>query len=175
MKIALRHAAALSAVLTAIACSSSSSNPAPADNAGSCALLASQCHGVETALGAECHDLGHDGDDSKCGPRKAECLAACPEGAHHDGGSEPTADAGDAGDAGGDAAPDAPADSCRAYCDCMKLACASVFADDATCLSTCGGFSASDHTCFSKHCEDAKSAADPAHDCEHASGAVACH
>ena len=167
-------AAITATVLLAVACSSSTPSPAP-DYTGSCSQLASQCHGVTTPLGTECHNLGHDGDDSKCGPRKAECLAACPESAKSDGGHEPSdVDAG--GDAGAaDASTDAPADPCPAYCECMKTACASEFADEAACLSACAAFSAKDVTCFATHCEKAKTAADPAHDCEHASGAVACH
>jgi hypothetical protein len=174
MKLTFRIFASLAVVVTAIACSSSSSTPPPADNAGSCAQLASQCHGVETPIGIECHELGHDGDDSKCGPRRAECLAACPDGAHGDGGhTEPQVDAGDAGNAG-DASADA-GDPCRGYCDCMKAACSTSFADDAACLAACAAFPAKDFACFAQHCEDAKTAADPAHDCEHASGDVACH
>jgi hypothetical protein len=57
----------------------------------------------------------------------------------------------------------------------MKSACAAEFADDAACLAACAGFAAKDVACFAQHCEDAKTAADPAHDCEHASGAAACH
>ena len=176
MKISFRTFASVALVLTAIACSSSSSSPPASDDAGSCTLLASRCHGVESALGAECHDLGHAGDDSKCGPRKAECLAACPEGAHGDGGHDEPADAGVAGDAAAEADTDADAgDPCRGYCDCMKTACGSTFDDDDACLSACGAFPAKDFACFAQHCEAAKAAADPAHDCEHASGAVACH
>lgn len=176
MKLTFGFTASLAVVLVALACSSASDPPRPSDEAGSCSQLASRCHGVDTPIGKECHDLGHDGDDARCGPRKVECLAACPEKAHEDGGhGEQPSDAGeDAADIA-DTGSDAPADPCRAYCDCMKTACSSVFADDAACLSTCGGFSADDLTCFAKHCEDAKTAADPAHDCEHASGEVACH
>lgn len=175
MKLSFRFFSSLAVVATAIACSSSNSTPAPADNAGSCAQLASQCHGVDTPLGHECHELGHDGDDAKCGPRKAECLAACPDDAHGDGGhGEPQPDAG--GEDAGDASDDADAgDPCRTYCDCMKSACATTFEDDAACLSACAAFPAKDYACFTQHCEAAKTAADPAHDCEHASGAVACH
>ncbi|MBX3209426.1 MAG: hypothetical protein KF764_30615 [Labilithrix sp.] len=160
-------------VIVAVACSSSTPSPAP-DYTGSCRELASQCHGVKTPLGDECHDLGHDGDDAKCGPRKAECLAACPEGAKGDGGGSEPSDV-DAGGGETDAATDAPADPCPVYCACMLSTCASEFADEAACLSACAAFSAKDYACYAKHCEDAKTAADPSHDCEHASGAVACH
>ena len=174
MKLSFRTLASVSLLVMAIACSSSNDPPSGADNAGSCALLASRCHGVDTALGNECHDLGHDGDDSKCGPRKVECLAACPEGDHGDGGhTEPDPDAGDTRDASADA--EAGADPCRGYCDCMKTACATTFDDDDACLAACAAFPAKDFACFAQHCEDAKTASDPAHDCEHASGEVACH
>jgi len=177
LSFSFRTLASVALVVTAIACSSSSNErPLGADNAGSCALLASRCHGVDTALGNECHDLGHDGDDSKCGPRKVECLAACPDGVHGDGGHvEPHQDAGETRDASSDADADAGGDPCPGYCDCMKTACATTFADDAACLSACAALPVEDFACFAQHCEDAKTAADPAHDCEHASGAVACH
>lgn len=172
MNLRFRLSASLASIALAIACSSSST-PSSTDYTGSCRELASRCHGVSTPLGDECHDLGHDGDDSKCGPRKAECLAECPEKEASDGGHAPADDAG--GDDAGDASTDAPADPCSEYCTCMLSACAGEFADEAACLSTCAAFSEEDFTCYAKHCEDAKTAADPAHDCEHASGAVACH
>jgi hypothetical protein len=169
----VRFAVPATLVAVVVACSSSSNTPAP-DYAGSCEILGKQCHGVGTALADECHDLGHAGDDSKCGPRKAECLAACPEDAHGDGGHGDT-------DAGSDASTDAPnadasdgaVDGCIAYCECMKSACD--VTDEAACKTTCAGFSAADLECFGDHCEAAKTAADPAHDCQHASGEVACH
>lgn len=85
----------------------------------------------------------------------------------------------DAADAGPDATADAAPGPCAAYCTCMAATCASEssypFADEAACLTSCAAFGASDRTCFANHCEDAKTANDKGHDCEHASGTVACH
>jgi spore coat protein A, manganese oxidase len=47
------------------------------DYASSCGQLASYCHSDETALGVECHDLGHVGDEAACQARHDECLAQC--------------------------------------------------------------------------------------------------
>ncbi|MBX3213025.1 MAG: hypothetical protein KF850_13390 [Labilithrix sp.] len=168
MNLRFSVSASIVSIALAIACSSSSTPSSP-DYAGACQELASRCHGVGTPLGDECHDLGHDGDDAKCGPRRAECLAACPKNDAEDAGHV-------ADDAGSDdAGRDAPADRCSDYCACMLSTCASKFANEAACLATCGAFSDEDFTCYSTHCEDAKTASDPAHDCEHASGDVACH
>ena len=161
-----------------LACSSSSSTPSNTDYAGSCRELASRCHPIQTPLGHECHELGHDGDDAKCGPRKNDCLAECPE---RDGGDHSPTDSGNdhPTDAASDGAAEAGVNPCEAYCACMSATCASEpnypFADEVACLSACAGFSADDRACFADHCEDAKTAADKEHDCEHASGAVACH
>ncbi|HVH45188.1 MAG TPA: hypothetical protein VM925_22705 [Labilithrix sp.] len=167
----------------AVACSSSSSAPSTSDTyTGSCNIIASRCHPIKTPLGKECHELGHDRDDAKCGPRKAECLAECPETVEDGGHSDPvdsgTADAAAAGDAASEAAPDGGG-ACTAYCACMTATCASEssypFADEAACLSACAAFSDANRTCYAASCEDAKTAADKEHDCEHASGTVACH
>lgn len=165
-----------------VACSSSSSTPPAETFAGSCSDLASRCHPVKTPLGVECHELGHEGDDAKCGPRKDECLAECPE---TDGGHPPPEDGGSAdvdaatADAASDTGADAGPDACAAYCTCMAATCASEpgypFADEAACLSACSGFTAENRTCFAMHCETAKTAANKKHDCEHASGTIECH
>ncbi len=162
------------------------------DSAGSCELLASRCHDVGTALAKECHDLGHDGEDTKCGPRKAECLAAPSDAGASvdaaesidaqtaddaqssvDGGT--TADGGATIDASADAAPSA----CETYCTCMSATCASEpgyrFADSAACLAACATFGASDRSCRVAACEEAKTAADKGHPCDHAGGVAACH
>lgn len=161
-------------VLALVACSSST--PAPAeDYGGSCALLSNRCHPVKTALGKECHDLGHDGDDAKCGPRKAECLAECPEGAGdagHEADATPTTDAAtDAADAGND--------GCTTYCACMTATCATEssypYADEAGCLAACKGFDQKGLTCVTAACEKAKTASDKAHECEHAGSPTGCH
>jgi hypothetical protein len=161
-------------VLLAVAACSSSSTPSPPvdDSAGSCRVLAKECHPHKTPLGIECHELGHEGDDAKCGPRKAECLAACPA---IDGG-DPHADAG--GDAGQDAAGDAGQDAgdpvCAAYCTCMVDTCATVpgypYTTPTSCAAACAAFTAAERLCWPKFCESAKLAADKAHDCEHAWG-----
>lgn len=165
-------AALLASSVLAIACSASPEQVAAAD--GSCAELASRCHPVSTPLGKECHELGHDGDDAKCGPRRAECLAECP--IDYDAGAHAAHDAGatDA-EAGGDAG----STPCATYCACMSTTCSDQpdypFADDAACLAACANFTAEHLACQSDACEDAKIAVDKAHDCEHASGLVACH
>lgn len=162
-----------------IACTSSSSTtPSATDNAGSCQLLASRCHPIQTALGKECHNLGHDGDDAKCGPRKAECLAECPEGADHD--EDPVDSGGGGGDGGADA--DTASAVCATYCSCFLATCtsdagASPYADEAACLAACNGsgFDAKGRTCVAAACERAKTAADKKHECEHASSPTGCH
>lgn len=168
------------ALSCAIACSSSDDDTSANDYAGSCKLLASRCHPVQTALGKECHDLGHDGNDSACGPRKAECLAECPEGIDdHDSGTH--GDASSTTDASTDAATDA-ADAgptaCALYCTCMVATCKDEasypYDDEADCLATCAGFAADGRTCVASACEKAKTG-DKAHECEHAASASACH
>jgi hypothetical protein len=162
-----------------VACSSSDDkNTTPADYTGSCAELASRCHPIKTPLGIECHELGHTGDDAKCGPRKAECLAECPVQAEDDGGkadgsSTTNLDGGaDAADAGG---------PCADYCVCMATTCSDQpdypYADEAACLVACNAFTAEDRTCHAAACEEAKTAEaeDKDHECMHASGAIACH
>lgn len=162
-----------------VACSSSSSpEPTPADFAGSCSILVSRCHPIKTDLGKECHELGHDGDDSKCGPRKAECLAECPESAGDSGPAAPSGDGGeDTGDGGSDSG-DAR-EACAAYCACMTSTCATEqgypFADEAACLSACAGFVAESRACYAAACEEAKGLDEKEHGCVHASGTVACH
>ncbi len=152
----------------AIACSSSDGTAAPApDYTGSCSILASRCHGIANDLAKECHDLGHGGDIAKCGPKKDECLAVCPEGA-----SEPSdAGASDASDAPLDATPD-PA--CVTYCTCMKATCSSMtnypFTDESTCYSACAVYSAEARTCFQAFCVEATDSGAKDHACEHATG-----
>lgn len=176
MALALASSAALAFVF---ACSSStSSTPSTASFAGSCRELASRCHPVKSALGTECHDLGHDGDDAKCGPRRAECLAECPEAdaaAGHGHGDDDHDNDQDAGDDASTADAGGPSAACKAYCACMTATCTTAFADEPACLAKCATFSEADRECFGGHCEAAKTAADKEHDCEHASGASACH
>lgn len=165
-------AALLASSLLAVACSSSPEPPSA--DGGSCAELASRCHPVSTPLGKECHELGHAGDEARCGPRSAECLAECPVG--YDAGAHATHDAGPT-DAEADG--DAGATPCATYCACMSTTCSDQpgypFADEAACLAACADFTAEHLACQTDACEDAKIAIDKAHDCEHASGLVACH
>jgi len=169
------------AVFAVVACSSSSSTPAGPDYTGACQILASRCHPVKTTLGQECHELGHDGDDAKCGPRKESCLAECPEGAGGEDGGTQQEDGGST-DAGSDAAADA-ADSgggaCATYCTCMAATCATEpgypYANEAACLTACAAFDAKGVTCVAAACEKAKTAADKDHECEHAGSPTACH
>lgn len=170
------------AILASGACSSSGAE-AP-DYTGSCAALASRCHDSTTPLGSECHDLGHDGDEAKCGPRKDACLAECAS-APAPSSSASTDDAGpkgvdtpDAGEAR-DAAPTSP---CAAYCACMGTTCASEagypFASEAACLSACSTFDSKGLACVVTACEKAKTAKSPSsksHECEHGRAPSGCH
>lgn len=167
-----------------VACSSSDDATPAQDFTGSCAALASRCHPYDgkSALGHECHELGHAGDDSKCGPRRAECEAECPpvDGGGHlpfeivdgevvdppaDGGADATAEA---------AAVDTV---CNAYCDCLAPTCKSQpdypYADVEQCRATCATkFTAEQKECWPKFCERAKnlSEANRQHECQHAMG-----
>ncbi len=159
-------------LLGLIACSSDESKPGTvASAAGSCDLLASRCHGIKTALATECHELGHDGDDAKCAPKKDACLAECPEGAggheEHDAGTTP------ASEAGADAMPDAPTTpdpACAEYCTCMNASCSGAFADEGACLSACAKFTSAERDCWTYFCKAAGDAGPSSHKCEHASG-----
>lgn len=159
--------AAFAALALAAACSSSTPSGSTPDYAGSCSELASKCHGIASTVAKECHDLGHDGDDARCGPRKVECLAACPEGARDAGKDAPA----EAGDAGGDAAVDP---SCTAYCTCMKASCGSEknypFTDESVCYAACATFTAAERTCFTGFCREATDSGAKEHECDHATG-----
>lgn len=159
------------AVLAFAACSSTTPST-PTDHAGSCDLLATRCHASTTPRMKECHELGHDGDDAKCGARREECLAECPEEAvpADGGGGDAPADASSVSDAG-----DAAADpACVALCDCLGATCASQnnypFEAPGSCETACAGFSASDRACFRAFCEKAADGGSKAHDCDHATG-----
>ncbi|MBX3232400.1 MAG: hypothetical protein KIT84_22510 [Labilithrix sp.] len=172
------------ALALVVACSSSGSD-APPNHAGSCAILASQCHPYDgkSQLGTECHELGHDGDDAKCGPRLAECQAECPE---IEGGGLPfeivdgavvDKDAGSETDAGPDAGPD----ECETYCTCLEQFCSAKYTElyaSASCAATCrSSFSQDDRACFFEACTKAKDLAEEnrKHECDHASGVIECH
>jgi hypothetical protein len=178
----LRHSLLAAATFAGIvACSSASSTTPPTpDYGGSCQLLANRCHSSSSTLGKECHELGHDGTDDKCGPRKDECLAACPM--EDDDAATPVVDAGSpdattSTEAGADASDGGAA--CAAYCTCMGATCAAEpaypYANEAACLSACKSFDAKGRACVVAACETAKSAADKAHECEHAAGPSGCH
>lgn len=165
----IRLAAALGALgalfLLAVACASSDA-AAPIDPE-SCATLANRCHGIADPLAAECHELGHGGDPSKCSPRLRECVAVCPE---REGGTDlPFRDAGlqDASDAG-------PDPTCIAYCDCMKAHCATVtnypFTDESVCSGACATYTEPERACFTDFCRQAVDAGVRAHACDHATG-----
>lgn len=175
---------ALTSALVAIAACSSSDDsgsntmPPAEDYTGSCSALASACHSYAktSAIGHECHELGHAGDIKACGPRKAECLAACPPveaGAEKDAAVGNT-DAGADGAAEVDGGPDASA-GCASYCDCLAATCGSQmgypFATPDQCMSACSTQSVDEKTCFPKFCAQAKTLADKGHACEHAWGA----
>lgn len=166
--------------LVVAACSSSSdSDPAPVDPSGSCGAIASACHPYdkETAIGHECHELGHSSTDATCAPRRAECLAACPP---RDAGPKPAADGGDTdaateggADGGADAAPDP---FCTDYCACLADTCTAIagypFAAAGSCATHCAALSAAEKACWPKFCNDAKASMNNKdHLCEHAWGA----
>jgi hypothetical protein len=162
-------------VFAACSTSSDSSSGAPADVTGSCAVLASQCHPYdkETAIGHECHELGHDGTDSACAVRKAECIAACPL---REAGPTPTTDASVDPEGGAEGGADAAPDTfCADYCTCLTDTCATVaeypFAAAGSCEAHCAVLSAAERACWPKFCADAKaSTTNKVHLCEHAWG-----
>lgn len=164
---------AVTGMLFAIACSSSTSDTPPADYTGSCSILASQCHPYKTGLGHECHELGHAGNDNACGPRKAECQAACPivEASTPEDSSTPDVDPGDASTDTGDAAPDPV---CTSYCQCLTDTCATQngypFGAAGSCLAACSKMSAAEKKCWPGFCEQAKNGVSKEHNCEHAWG-----
>lgn len=177
MKRAAFTLVALVATAVIVACSSSTADT-PADPAGSCAALASQCHSYskESAFAKECHDLGHAGDDVACAPKKDACLAACPP--REGGTTHPDTDAGDAAaptvDAATDAAPDAAVDQlCIDHCACLAETCTTFagypFAAPGSCAAACAQLGAPERACLPHWCVDAKaSTSTKAHLCEHA-------
>lgn len=167
-----RNASAIAAAVL-FACSSSSSSPEGDAFAGSCELLATRCHDSATELGTECHELGHAGDDTACGPRKDECLTECPESSAGE-----QQDSGEVGSKDGGADARTEATACEAYCACMVATCTEEpsypFDDEAACLAACEDFSESDLACYAAACEAATKKKDKEHDCEHASGTSHC-
>lgn len=162
---------AFTTLAVASACSDDS-NPAAPDYSGSCDVLASQCHGGASPLAVECHDLGHAGDDAKCGPRRDECLAACPkEGTEPEPTKDASADSAPADDAAAEAGPSA---ACVDYCTCMATSCSTMnnypFTDESVCFSACAAFSDEERACFQFHCDDAAGSGSHDHACDHATG-----
>ncbi len=165
--------AALAGVFAA--CGSSSSDPP--DVAGSCRAIAGACHRYDQGggLAHECHELGHAGDDAACGPKKDECLAACPP---VEAGADAGQDGSSASDGGADGGPSADADAgdpCATYCQCMQDTCSTQagypFATPADCASACAQQAAEERACWPVWCAQAKSATTTkAHLCEHAWG-----
>ena len=170
-KLAILAVAASITLVLASACSSSTT-ATPADYVGSCDVLATRCHAAATALAKECHDLGHTGDDAKCGPRRAECLTECPEASSEDSG-KPDADS-PIGDGSTDAADAAPDPACVSLCSCVEATCADQsnypYGDPGSCLAACALFSAAERSCFQSFCEKAADGGTKAHDCDHATG-----
>lgn len=167
----------LAATTIILACSGSALRPSSVDPTGACGELASRCHPYDklSALGHECHELGHAGDDQACGPRKAECLAACPPTeAGVSTVPEPVTDA--AIDRGADAAHVDSGDDalCVAYCDCLMATCASQagypFTSIQQCHGQCATLTPDQRGCWPKWCERAKNLANKTHTCEHAWG-----
>ena len=52
---------------------------ASADQDSKCAALGSLCHPIETGIGQECHEVGHEGDATACAERFDECAHFCLE------------------------------------------------------------------------------------------------
>ena len=160
----------LFAFLAAASCSSSSTTPS-VDYTGACDRLATRCHSGTSGLAKECHELGHGGDDAKCGPRERECLAECPEG----GGGHDAATGEDSDLDGGPAdAADAAAAGCTELCTCLEATCADgmnyPFTEPGSCLSACASFSVDERACFRSFCEGAADGGSKAHACDHATG-----
>lgn len=191
MKARAVFAGGIGGVIALVVACSSDPDPAPVNNAGSCAILASQCHPYDgkSQIGTECHELGHAGDDTRCGPRLKECQANCPE--TDSGGlpfhivdgavvNPPNTESDASPDAPVVTTPDAGPDECATYCACFQEACKarydSIYATG-SCVETCKTFAAEDRTCFSAACQKAKNLAveNRQHECEHASGAIDCH
>jgi hypothetical protein len=168
------------ATITAAAACSSEGSGGSAVIPGSCGTLASRCHPYDkvSAIGKECHDLGHDGDDAKCSPRHDECLAACPPTeagtAHPSDASVEDASIpdGSAPDGSG-SAPDA-GDVCTPFCECMTSTCATTagypFTGTPDCVAKCPLTDSALRTCLPKWRERAKTLSNKTHTCEHAWG-----
>lgn len=186
-----RTAAAVGAIFgfgVIVACSSSDGAGAARNDSGSCATLASQCHpyASKSALGNECHELGHAGDDSKCGPRLAQCQAECPlvDGGDDlpfhivDGQVTNLPDGSGEGDADATTADAGPKDDavCTAYCDCLQPTCGGqtgyIYASIEQCRATCATFTKEQKDCWPKFCERAKALSETnrQHECDHAQG-----
>lgn len=79
----LKHALAKLSVLPlalglALACSEEDDHEEEHETPAACAPIGEVCtHDVHTTLGAECHDIYHDGDAALCSDRQAECVAHC--------------------------------------------------------------------------------------------------
>jgi hypothetical protein len=158
--------------LAALAVACSTSNSGGEDQTkGACQALASGCHSASKGggLAAECHDLGHAGDDAACFAKKSSCLAACPEVGPTDSGASDASAPSDGG--AGDGATTDPA--CAAYCTCLAGACSAIagypFAPAGSCESACAAQSAAERACFPRWCAKAESSKG-VHDCEHAWG-----
>lgn len=173
MKRAVPFAGAAFLTCIAVACGTTSSAP-PEDPAGSCRVIASACHFYDqgSGLAHDCHELGHAGDDVKCGPRKAECVSACPP---REGGTTHPEDAQapDGADGGADAPADGP-DMCIAYCDCLAQSCSMVagypFSAPGSCAAQCVQMNTDQRACWPKWCQGASTSAIHDHYCEHAWG-----
>lgn len=158
--------ATLFVLLLAACTTDKAAPPTTASFAGSCETLASRCHSQKTTTAKQCHDLGHEGDDTKCGPRLDACLSECPE---------VTPDAGIITDASSNDAANTRA-QCETYCACMKSSCASVqnypFTEESVCYEACATFTTEQRTCFEQFCTEANTpdAGTKAHQCDHATG-----
>jgi hypothetical protein len=150
-------ALAFAAPMATAGAACSSSTPS-ADPTGSCREIARACHPHDTGSGIahECHELGHDGNDALCAPRRDECLAACPpREAGSDAGAETPEE-----DAATDAPGDVEQDPCPAHCACMVETCSSQpgypCADESQCLAACAAHTSEQKECWPKFCARAK-------------------
>jgi hypothetical protein len=137
-----------------------------------CEAIVTACHGSVSAMGLECHKLGHAGNSEACSSKKDACVLACPANAKD---RATSLDASSDADAGVRA-------SCQDYCSCMGKHCTGMpnypFDSDEICLNACSTWSTQDANCFLSWCTQAgTSDAGTQHACDHASsrlGAIEC-
>jgi hypothetical protein len=154
----------LALFIAGAACSSVPTSPAFDPSA--CRAIVAACHDSASAMGIECHKLGHRDNPEACSAKKGACIVACPA-------KTMGAGAATAQDASSDADP-AAAGLCPDYCSCMGQRCKGMsnypFDSDSICLTACGTWSRQDGACFLSWCTRADASdAGSQHACDHAS------